>query len=61
MTAVQTWHMNAQNLNTLQQLHLFIHQEHVCYSVARQVHIRRLLVIDKIKRLSFYDSIYILL
>lgn len=34
---VQTWYMNSQKLDTLQQLHCFIHQEHACYSVAHQV------------------------
>ncbi|KAL3146162.1 hypothetical protein ABBQ32_002878 [Trebouxia sp. C0010 RCD-2024] len=34
--SLQTWHMNAQKLDTLQQLHYFIHQEHACYSVAHQ-------------------------
>ena len=44
VTCLQAWHVNAQRLNTLQQLHSFMHQEHACYSVAHQVRIRRLLV-----------------
>ncbi|KAL3157303.1 hypothetical protein ABBQ38_001533 [Trebouxia sp. C0009 RCD-2024] len=34
--SLQTWYMNSQKLDTLQQLHCFIHQEHACYSVAHQ-------------------------